>query len=420
MFVPNELPAPMASVLAEVRSWVERAPVAQTPEERAAWLAGLRQVADATESVFTQTLAAFDANGDGETLHAASSSTSWLRGALRLASGDASERVRLARGSRDLLADPVDALTAGEVTYDQVRAIERAVRVIPEHQREDAVTVLTDLAKQADVQAVRVAGQRLRFVTDPDGSLSASEKEFERRYLNLSPLLDGMTALDGLLDPESATMLNTALSPFLVPAGKEDKRSASQRRADGLVELARTGCDHSLLPEIAGQRPHLDVLCPLETLVPDVSTSSAGPEPARLPSAPSGGLITSIAVKRIACDADIARVLMGPDSIPVDIGRRQRLFTFHQRRAMSLRDGGCRFPDCHRPPAYTDAHHILSWLDGGPTDLCNGCLLCRFHHRLVHEGGWRIRVHDPARGSNALLTFIGPADQHLPSLPRGP
>jgi hypothetical protein len=326
----------------------------------------------------------------------------------------------LARGSRDLLADPVDALAAGEVTYDQVRAIERSVRVIPEQHREDAVTVLTDLANQADVQAVRVAGQRLRFVTDPDGSLSASEKEFERRYLNMSPLLDGMTALDGLLDPESATMLNTALSPFLVPAGREDKRSAAQRRADGLLELARTGCDHSLLPEIAGQRPHLDVLCPLETLVPDSPTSFDGPEPARLPQAPSDGLITSTAVNRIACDADIARVLLGPDSIPVDIGRRQRLFTFHQRRAMSLRDGACRFHDCNRPTAYTDAHHILSWLDGGPTDLRNGCLLCRFHHRLVHEGGWRIRVDDPTRGFDGLLTFIGPNEQHFPSLPRGP
>ncbi len=70
------------------------------------------------------------------------------------------------------------------------------------------------------------------------------------------------------------------------------------------------------------------------------------------------------------------------------LGRSQRLFSSHQRRLLALRDGGCRFPGCSRPPAHTDAHHVVPWSAGGATDIANAVLLCRFHHRLVHEGGW--------------------------------
>ncbi|HVQ87236.1 MAG TPA: DUF222 domain-containing protein, partial [Actinomycetes bacterium] len=292
-------------------------------------LAGLRELIDTAEAAFTHTLAAFDANGDGETLHAAASTQSWLRGALRLAPGDASERVRIARGSRDHLATPLHALAEGAVTYDQVRAIEKGARVVPDEQRQEAVTLLTNLAQQADVSAVRVAGQRLRYVTDPDGALKEADKQFEHRYLNLSPLLDGMTAVDGILDAESATMLNTALAPFLVPAGPTDTRTAGQRRADGLVDLAHAAADHTLLPEIAGQRPHLEILCPLNTLTrtdtdhdqPAPATSPQPPavlpgyQPPRLGNAPSGALITSTAVRRIACDADLTRVGLNSESV---------------------------------------------------------------------------------------------------------
>ena len=315
---------------------------------------------DSAEAVFTHTLAVFDAHGDGQTLHAASSTASWLRGGLRLAPGDATERVRIARSSRNLLAEPVTALAAGAISYDQLRAIEHATRHLPKDQQPPAVTLLTDLAKQADVQAVRTAGQRLRFTLDPDGALTQADKQFERRYLTLSPLLDGMTHLDGLLDPEATTTLTTALAPFLVPAGPHDQRHTPQRRADGLIELARISADHTLLPLVAGQRPHLEILCPLQTLTGPHSTAATAaaaqqatgqPRPARLPDHPgSGGYLTTQAVHRIACDADIGRVLLGPASIPTDIGYRHRLFTHHQRRALALRDGGCRFPDCHPTP----------------------------------------------------------------------
>ena len=94
----------------------------------------------------------------------------------------------------------------------------------------------------------------------------ANQHDFSRRRLHLSPLLDGMVAVDGLLDPESAATLDAALAPFLVPAGSSDDRTTPQRRADGLVELARVAMSQTDLGLTGGTRPQLSVLCTLPAL----------------------------------------------------------------------------------------------------------------------------------------------------------
>jgi hypothetical protein len=424
LFRPPSLPEPLAAVLGEVRAWTRGGgPLGATADDRAAWVVGLQHLRDAVDAAMLDAVASFDAAGDGELLHGAASTQGWLRGALGVAPVESSERVRLARAARGLLSSPVERMRDGELTYDHVRAVERAVRHLPAEHQAEASALLTDLAAQSDVTAVRTAGRHLRLVTDPDGTLRDAERQFERRYLTLSPLLDGMTAVDGLLDPESAALVAAALEPFLVPAGPEDLRSAAQRRADGLVEIVRSACDHRLLPEIASERPHLQVLMPGSTVAAPSTEGPLSPTlslgPGLLPQVPGGSaLLHPVGVGRIACDAQVSRVLLSPEGLPVELGRSSRLFSPSQRRLLALRDGGCRFPGCHRPPSFTDAHHVHSWLDGGATDVANGLLLCRFHHRLVHEGGWTLTVTD--RGTDAEVLFRGPRGQHLESVPRGP
>jgi hypothetical protein len=94
--------------------------------------------------------------------------------------------------------------------------------------------------------------------------------------------------------------------------------------------------------------------------------------------------------RRIACDSTVTGLLLDPEGQPLRAGRTQRLVTRAQRVALAQRDGGCIYPGCRRPARWCDAHHVRHWADGGPTDLDNLCLLCRYHHRLVHERGYRV------------------------------
>ncbi|HET9558966.1 MAG TPA: HNH endonuclease signature motif containing protein, partial [Actinomycetota bacterium] len=91
-----------------------------------------------------------------------------------------------------------------------------------------------------------------------------------------------------------------------------------------------------------------------------------------------------------AATARLPQTLGDAPSQPLEVGRTSRVVTGAQRVALAVRDGGCAFPDCQRPLAWCDAHHLVHWLDGGPTDLVNLVLVCRAHHRAVHEGGWRL------------------------------
>jgi hypothetical protein len=105
------------------------------------------------------------------------------------------------------------------------------------------------------------------------------------------------------------------------------------------------------------------------------------------------GEVAAPVAQRIACDADVWRVVLDPATgRPTNVGRAYRLVPAWIRRALHARDRGCRFPGCRAPAPWTDAHHVRPWAHAGRTDIDNLILLCRFHHGLVHEGRWTIRL----------------------------
>jgi hypothetical protein len=122
------------------------------------------------------------------------------------------------------------------------------------------------------------------------------------------------------------------------------------------------------------------------------------------------GTVTPGTARRIACDATISRVTDG-SSEPLEVGRRTKVVPAPLRRAVAVRDGGCAFPGCERPPGWCDAHHVRHWADGGDTGLSNLVLLCRPHHRLVHRG-FRVAMIDGRpefrRPDGSLLERRGP------------
>lgn len=147
VFTPDALPEPLAAVLGQVRAWSGDDARGQLQvagaESRAAWVAGLQQLADAVAAASLTAVEVFDASGDGQVLHGAASTSAWLRGATRLTGAQAAERVRIARLSRGLLAGPVQQVQNGTLTYEHLRAVERGVRHLPADHQQQGVELLT-------------------------------------------------------------------------------------------------------------------------------------------------------------------------------------------------------------------------------------------------------------------------------------
>jgi hypothetical protein len=155
----------------------------------------------------------------------------------------------------------------------------------------------------------------------------------------------------------------------------DDQRSPAQRRADALGEVCRGWLDRPDRPMIAGDRPHVTVVMDLQTL-----EGRAG----RRCEVDDVGRLSPESARRLACDAAVARVITTAEREPLEAGRATRVISPAMRRALVIRDGGCAFPVCDRPASWCDAHHVVHWADGGPTDLENLVLLCRRHHRMIH------------------------------------
>ena len=202
--------------------------------------------------------------------------------------------------------------------------------------------------------------------------------------------------------------LDSLAAPNPGPDGERDPRNAGQRTADALVELARRANDAGTLPAGHGVRPHLSVIITLDSLqakAADSGDNDAGRFAAIgelgtgcswRPSAPGelgwGGPLSAEAIRRIACDAGVTRVITDAASVPLDVGRESRTVTPGQCAALVARDRGCAFPGCTRPSEWCIAHHIVHWAHGGPTDLDNLVLLCGYHHRVIHHHGWQVTM----------------------------
>ena len=141
--------------------------------------------------------------------------------------------------------------------------------------------------------------------------------------------------------------------------------------ADAMVELATVG-----------NPVNLQVTATIETLK-NLAGAAGGEMEFSLP-------INATSIQRMACDCSVTRVLLDQNSLIVDVGRATRKIPVALRKALQLRDRHCRWPGCERPPSYCDGHHLQHWIFDGPTDLDNVVLLCKRHHRMVHEGGWQL------------------------------
>jgi hypothetical protein len=192
-----------------------------------------------------------------------------------------------------------------------------------------------------------------------------------------------MGHFDGAFDPEGTATITTALEARSSAAGRDrdDTRTATQRRADALVEICRHYLNTAKTPRRGGTRPHVTLT---------VSQQALRGEATRPCELVGGGPVPAETARRIACDASVTAITVDDAGMPLDVGRTRRTIPAAIRRALELRDGGCTHPGCDRPPEWCEAHHEIHWADGGPTALHNLRLLCEPHHHQHHEGGGRL------------------------------
>ncbi|MGY1698044.1 DUF222 domain-containing protein, partial [Geodermatophilus sp. SYSU D00814] len=301
------------------------------------------------------------------------SMASWLRGHCRLSPAAAS---RLVGNGRALEHLPVlaEAHEAGWVSAAQVT---EAARLVTPKQRATFAAagvdlaevdgVLTGVAVEQDHAALVAVVKSYENALDPDGP---EPDPTEGRSLTLSKHGDGSLSFRGHLDAVGGEKFQAALEPFVQrdrPAG--DDRTRAQRQGDALVQLADTSLAAGNLPVLRTVKPQVAVRVDLD----DLADPSTGHHAATMG---FGAVISAARARWLACDGTISRVVFGPDGVPLDLGRSQRLVSRQLRRAVELRDGGCVFAGCDAPSHWADVHHLVHWIDGGETSLDNSALLC--------------------------------------------
>jgi hypothetical protein len=182
--------------------------------------------------------------------------------------------------------------------------------------------------------------------------------------------------LPGAHGPLVTRALQRVADSLPVMPGEEDPVFADARRADALVAL----CSNRLAEDADADRATVVVHARLEDLV----SEDGGAE------IEGGAAIHAETARRLLCDARIQIVIEDEEGEPMRLGRRTREPSAAMMRQLRYRDGECRFPGCGTR-RFTQAHHIVWWGEGGRTDLDNLVLICSFHHKLVHEHGWRIQ-----------------------------
>ena len=383
----------------------------------------------------------------------------WLSWRTGIGPGPAREKVRVAK-SLASLPRISEAMARGEMSYSKVRALTRVAS--PENELD-----LLGVARHATAAHIEKLVRAWRYV-DRLEDTEGEERRHQSRFLRLSPDDDGTYVLRGRLDPEVGAVLEKALelaseALYRGAAGEgaatneKPEPTFEQRRADALGLLAERAMAKSEVEERgeAGElgepgedrlargpsRPlgradrfqvvlHVgDSALRLGSVDGGTASSTVHDAPGSTPGhavlADSGIGVPAGTSRRLACDSSTVLMTHDEEGRVLDVGRKRRTVPPALRRALDHRDKGCRFPGCGC--RYTDAHHLTHWADGGETKLDNLVLLCRRHHRAVHEEGVRVEMTEGSTetgteggSADGPVRFFHPDGRAIPVVPKPP
>src|SRR6266550_460668 len=336
------------------------------------------------------------------------SCAAWLSWRVGPDIGAARERVRVAH-ALERLPRLAHALAHGELSYAKVRALTRVAT--PE--TEERLLAVGRAGTADHVERIVRGWRRM----DRTAEAAEDARRHRNRSLEMYHGDDGMLVIRGRLAPEVGALLVHALTAArealyqraraqagnAAPADvSAETPTMAQQQADALGLLAETALHHGIEPGPPGERYQVVV----HVHAPVLAESDAPGESAL----EHGGRVSAETSRRLACDASRVVMRHGRDGRVVEVAARTRTITPALRRALDHRDRGCRFPGCGS--RFGQGHHIRHWARGGPTKLSNLVLLCRRHHRTVHEEGYQVD-----RQPDGELQFRRPDGRLLPEVP---
>lgn len=329
------------------------------------------------------------------------SMAAWLRHHARMSHRAAAAWVRRGRLLTDI-PEVADAATAGVWSQGHVEALGAVMRVeLTSLFREHAPALIPAFAPLSvrDTEAACHAWRQRAEATM--GIAPPAPRSSDLRMARAS---DGHLVIDGVLPPAAGAQVEHAITTALDAYRADDPRSLGERRADALASVCAYFNAHHAGDGTPRHRPHVELIFHAHELG-DPHASAATSD---------GTALDGAATNAFLCDCVMHRVVRSGSAV-LDYGRRQRLVTPALFRSVALRDGGCRFPGCDRPVRFSDAHHVVHWRNGGGTALDNLCLLCTYHHHLIHGDGWSLIL-----GPAAEVVVTTPAGAVQTSYPRGP
>ena len=341
---------------------------------------------------FLALIAEFDRNECYER-HGLVNTAQWLNWQCGIGTVAAREKVRVSR-ALEQLPQISASFARGELSYSKVRAMTRVATPANE-------SVLLTVALHGTAAHVEKLVRKYRWTERRDAGKLAHARYLER---SLEYFYDdtGMLILHGRLPAEIGAVVRKALDAAVEElreaqnvsaesSGHGERDAAAAQRADALLLLAERSLEHCS-DDSGGTADRYQVVVHVDqaVLTQAVVADECEPHCCELDEGPALALDTA---RRLSCAATLVGITDGADGAPLDIGRKTRAIPPALARALRSRDGGCRFPGCTRT-RFTEGHHVRHWADGGETKLGNLVTLCRFHHRLVHEGEFGLAATD--------------------------
>lgn len=312
------------------------------------------------------------ANAGGPQSEEHPSATAFLADRCRMSAGHARRKVALGNAV-DRAPRAFTAWSDDRISADQATVLFRAAEAVPDVYL-DAEEKLVEIVEGLSVKNTARTLEYWRQSVDGPGEFGMEQQQL-RRGLSASRSLNGMVRVDGWLTTPAGEAFLALLDAHMPPTADGDHRTPTQRRHDAFEEIIRDQLDHGENPVRGGEKPHVTVVTDLDGL-----QGIAG----GLHETLNGDVVDVETIRMLACDASISRIVLGPDSEVLDIGRKTRVWTAAQRRAITARDRHCTARGCERPPHWCDIHHEDHWADGGTTSVEKGKLFCRFHHTIEH------------------------------------